>query len=1391
MSKSALKSIKAHLDKLDFQRAADEAGDLVKQDANNYIAFLFLGKAQEELGKYVAAEKALQSAHRLKPEDGQALKGLLGLCERLGGAKLEVYHQTVLTLATIYANQDDRESCADIINKYELCAQKHGSPSQYRHALDLIAPTSPIYNVLEGRVLQPALVYQRVLESATAEEQEWITSQVGARRTRLGARIDQVTNEVRREAIPKFDIEHKYSALISWTQDDEVRWELEQKRFRRMYEDLSVLPAEEKPAQRDKVLNEANGMVAVGQPYSLAWRVVLDWLDEQDLDAWRSDLLWKYIELFEDDGLTKVLRAFLDSKATMSTRDQASHQDMPVAENKLSEADQLILMNEGLDDCPDCLFAYKIVAHTYLGLEEYQSTAETGNKYLDLTRSAKKKYAVDLRNNQDGVELDLATAYIYYQSPRHHAEAKILFEDILTRKPKLTAALLGVGLIYEDDTDYTQAVAFLSRAAEQNPEDLRVRNELAWCKASTGDLIEGLHALEAVIVGIDKLEPLDSNMKAEVLYRIAFCKWNSDTSAAARKDKQGPYKFLLECLKLNASYAPAYTLLGVYFQDYGKSKQRARVALQKAFELSTSELVAAERLAQLFANNGEWDLVELISQRVVSSGKARPAPGSKKKALSWPDAALGVVQLNKQQYSKSIVSFQAALRVNPNEYHCWVGLGESYHNSGRYVAASKVFSRAGEIGRGLPTEQTWFARYMQANVEKEVGAYDNAIKAYEGVLAVKEDEFGVLLALLQTFADNAWTRIARGMFGAAASSAGEAFKIAAHIVEINVDNFNLWKALGDACSAMAHVKAFASRDQMLRVSKILSHGATEASFGMLQDQDLVTVDMLSEITTTTKDAVADKYLIASILAHKRSIHVSAHDIHAQSVGWYNLGSTEHQTWVSCGSSLRTKGQRPRRFLKASIKCFRNAIEQEASNADFWNAFGIVTLTQNPQVAQHSFIRSLNLNENNARTWANLGALYLLNNEPVLANEAFTRAQSVDPEYAEAWVGQALVATLYGNTTEARSLFTHAFEISDSEALSTKRQYVTSAFDLLMLQDNESANANAQSVLQPLLAVRQLHGLTPANVVVSHLLALYAERVEDYTTAEEALQEVCDSVEIEYEKLESEEHLTHFAQAKADLARVQLSRQEYAKAAENAEISLDLSADDVGPTYTESRRKWRLSAHITAGLAHSHSKSIDRSIKMFQDALEEAPGEPDVICMLAQVLWAKGGEQERAAARSQLFDCAENHPEHVQTACLLATMGLSDSDEEVIEAMNETLGDLRMTHDISESDKLKIGKVVTVVQKQMSKTGTAVADATASIVLAPGEPSGWLELFEATSDEHAAEMARQLALRMIPPGGELEAEDVATFISCTGKLDYSQQAIIFAPWKADAYELVIA
>ncbi|KAJ5623263.1 hypothetical protein N7490_011868 [Penicillium lividum] len=1397
-TKSALKAIRTAIDAKQFETAADKARDLLKEDPENYNANLFLGLASDKLRKVQDSETAYLAATRIKPKERPAWQGLIGLYEKQGGQKLDDYHDAVLKLGLILADCDEQERCQDLVNKYHKVASKSGSKAQLKKALELQLPTSKLYSFLEGRLPHPSHTYLRLIEIAEPEENEYINREIGERRTRLGARIETVTMEVKREAFKRSSLAQLYEGMIQWSNDDAVRRKYEEKLLQRAYEELEVAPMKSKRSKRNEILRAAQDMVIIKHPFELAWKIVLEWKDIESYSEWDVGVVREFIEFFPVTGLSKVLKGFLASELSPFPQEEKSEQDKEADDSETPEesdmpADRLILMAEGLDLARDSIIAHRIMADLYLSMEEHASTVEVARKGLLNVMELGRLTTMNLTNTNDSLNITLANSLIHYQSPRHHAEAKALFEQVLERKPTSTSCLLGIGLISKVDEDYPAAVDFLQRALERDPSNILIRGELSWCKALTGDLETGLNGLQDALERLEEEKSRNQDFKAELLYRIGYCQWELDSSPAARKDRNGAYASFLASIKANLNFAPAYTSLGFFYADYKRDKTRARRCFHKAFELSSSEIEAGERLARGFADQKEWDLVEAVAQRVVDSGKAKPAPGSKRKGYSWPYAALGTVQINKQQYAKSIISFQAALRITPGDYHSWVGLAESYHHSGRYIAATRAFEHAKELEDTLSSEERehiWFARYMLANVKRELGEYDAAITSYEDILSMRPNDVGNSIALLQTLAESSWKSLHSGLFNDAAELAAKTIRVAQPLAEIRSDIFNLWKAVGDACANFSHIKKKTGKLSSSACKALLTTQLDPTSLDIMTELDGVGQDWLE----SSESAVSSETCIyMALIAYKRAIHVSSNDRHAQAVGWYNLGWAEFRAYRSVPPSSGSNGKRPRKFLKAAMRCFKRAIELEAGNSEFWNSLGVVTTSLSPKVAQHAFVRSLHLNERSAPTWTNLGALYLLHNDIQLASEAFTRAQSVDPDYSLAWVGQGFLALLYGDTKEARGLFAHAFDISDSADMLPKRQYSLTLFDHL-LADTSASNEVSQ-LIQPYFALHQLCIQDPSDLPFMHISALLAERMGEIAGAESSLEVVCSSMEAEYDESESSSALSKFAQANADFARVLLARHEYDQAVEKAETALSLSGDEYGNDFEpEARTRLRLSAHLTAGLAYYFTKSMDSAIDMFRDALQEADNSPDVVCVLAQVLWAKGGQEERSVARQQLFDCVESHPDHIGAISLLGAIALVDEDRDVIDAVESDLHSMVTRDDIDIHERGKLLKLLAAISAKglnedavLPENLRQIKEATATIMLSPGQPQGWLELSTASTSPYPAEMAINRALRAVPPYGKLDATDLSQSYAQTGKASDAFRSIMIAPWRRDGWE----
>jgi superkiller protein 3 len=173
---------------------------------------------------------------------------------------------------------------------------------------------------------------------------------------------------------------------------------------------------------------------------------------------------------------------------------------------------------------------------------------------------------------RDALNSTLATALVYYQAPRNHLEAKGIFESILKRKPQFTPALIGIGLILEEEEEYEKAVEFLEQALKQDPSNGRIGAEAAWCQALTGDYEQSLTKLREYLEypQLDATKPRGRELRAQTLYRIGVCIWELDPSKAARRSRQGAYAQFLAAIKANPNFAPAYTKLGIYYEIYSK-----------------------------------------------------------------------------------------------------------------------------------------------------------------------------------------------------------------------------------------------------------------------------------------------------------------------------------------------------------------------------------------------------------------------------------------------------------------------------------------------------------------------------------------------------------------------------------------------------------------------------------------------------------------------------------------------------------------------------------------------------------------------------------------------------------------------------------------------------
>lgn len=265
----------------------------------------------------------------------------------------------------------------------------------------------------------------------------------------------------------------------------------------------------------------------------------------------------------------------------------------------------------------------------------------------------------------------LATSLVHLFPPKHHARALHLIDEVLSQSSNNIACLMGRAFISQRAEKWEEAAALFHKVESLIPNDmddgLRAREETAWCQCQTGETETGLTSLRAVLVTLTDIEGREAD-SARCLWRLGKINWDLgglffhcilssySPSCATDFNRDEAYRFFIASLKSNPTYAPSFTSLGIYYSEFASPSDptRASKCFQKAFELDPREADAARRLAEGFAEDREWDLVEVVARRTIEGeggldagikGGGSAAAAKYLPTNAWAWKAVGVVEL--------------------------------------------------------------------------------------------------------------------------------------------------------------------------------------------------------------------------------------------------------------------------------------------------------------------------------------------------------------------------------------------------------------------------------------------------------------------------------------------------------------------------------------------------------------------------------------------------------------------------------------------------------------------------------------------------------------------------------------------------------------------------
>jgi len=176
-----------------------------------------------------------------------------------------------------------------------------------------------------------------------------------------------------------------------------------------------------------------------------------------------------------------------------------------------------------------CIAAGRILASYYLHNKDYESASEISRGSIESLRMLQDDIGIKLILTETALMTTLASSLIHYQAPKHHPQARKLFETIISRKPDSVEALVGMARVSLEADDVSDAEQYAARALQINSLHVEAKMEHAWAVVLSHDIETGKRELEATLALIDARDSRSRETIAEIWWRIGKCHWDEGT----------------------------------------------------------------------------------------------------------------------------------------------------------------------------------------------------------------------------------------------------------------------------------------------------------------------------------------------------------------------------------------------------------------------------------------------------------------------------------------------------------------------------------------------------------------------------------------------------------------------------------------------------------------------------------------------------------------------------------------------------------------------------------------------------------------------------------------------------------------------------------------------